>query len=212
MAVTTKVQTIEIDRDVGLIIDELLSPAAQSKQFAEMAQAALDDADNENRLVLGRVPPSQTWVDGREGAKLETVRPDGEIVREYELVNDVLLFISAELQAESPVAKRPDKREGHPGLYRASHTLFADGTEVDAGAEIPQAQEYVFLNALPYSRKVERWFSVYESTATKAARRFGNVAKIYLDWRAPAGGALMGGKAAGKSGNRFLAIIVNMGR
>lgn len=209
MAVTTKVQTI--DRDVGLIIDELLSPAAQSRQFAELAQEELDETDNENRLVLGRVPPSQTWVDGREGARLETVKPDGIIVREYELVNDVLLFISAELQAESPIGKKPDKREGHPGLYRKSHTLFADGTEVDAGGDIPPAQEYVFLSDLPYARKVERWFDVYEATANKAAKRFGNVAKIYFDWRAPAAGALVTGKSAGKSGNRFPAIVVTMG-
>lgn len=209
MAVRTKVQSV--DRDVKLISDQLLSPKAQAKQFADAAQQLLDEADAENRKVLGRIPPSKTWVDGRQGAALESVRGDGVIVREYELIVDVLLFIGDELRASSPVGKGSDRRPGHPGFYRASHTLFADGTEVNVDETIPDAGQYVFLSDVPYARKVERNAAVYENTAAKASNRFGNVAKIYFSWRAPVSGELVGGSKGNKSGSRFPAIVVTMG-
>jgi hypothetical protein len=210
MAVTAKFKSV--DREVQLITDELLSPKARSQQFAGLAQQQLDQADSTNRQVLGRIPRSKTWVDGRQDAPLESVKPAGGIiVREYDLVIDALIFISEELKRESPIGKA-DKRPGHPGLYKASHTLFADGTEVEIGTGIPEASQYVFLSAVPYARKVERWFVVYENTAAKAAARFGNIAKVYFSWRAPYDGALVGGAKGNRSGGRYPAIIVSMGR
>jgi hypothetical protein len=181
MSVRTRVEPL--DRDVKLIIDEMLSSAAQSAQFAAGAKQFLDEADDINRRVLGRVPRSHTFVDGSEGTPLASVKPDGVIVREYELVIDVLIFIADELRAASPVGRGPDKREGHPGFYKASHTLFADGTEVPAGGAIPDANEYVFLSDAPYTRKVEMRKTIYEMTAAKANARFGNIAKTRFTWR-----------------------------
>lgn len=211
MGVRVKIQPI--DRDVKLIVDELLSPAAQSRQFAESAQLLLDEADEVNRSVLGRIPRNQTYVDGREGADLASVKAQGGvIVREYELVIDVLVYISDELRSVSPVGKGPDKRPGHPGFYRASHTLFADGQEVAINATIPDADEYVFLSDAPYARKIESKKSIYEMTAAKANKKFGNIARVYFGWRAPAAGVILGGKKGDRSDGRVPAIIVKIGR
>lgn len=184
--ISTKVEPIE--RDVALIIDQTLSPAARSKMLADGARQFLAEADATNRQVLGRVPKSRTYVDGTEGAALEAVHPDGVIVREYDLVFDVLQFIGDELRRVSPV---------RTGRYRASHTLFADGTEVPIGQVVPDAQEYVFLSSVPYARKIEGQSGrspespqapkgVYEVTALKASRLYSNLARIRFDWRAPA--------------------------
>jgi len=206
MAVRTKV--VSIDRDVRLIADELLSPAARQRQFADSAREILRDTDETNRQALGRIPRSATYVDGRLGADLASVKPNGAIVREYDLFVDVLIFIAAQLERDSPIAKRPDKRPGHPGYYKASHTLFADGTEVAVNQQIPAAAQYVFLSDAPYSRKIEKWFAVYERVAGIASRRLGNVAKIYFGWRAPASGRLLEGPKGNRSDGRFPAIII----
>lgn len=188
--VRTKVEPI--DRDVRLIIDELLSPAAQSRQLAAGAREFIKDADETNRLVLGRIPPRKTFVDGSQSDNLEAVRPDGVIVAEWGLVSDVLLWIANDLIAHSPVG-RAEAGDKHPGLYKRSHTLFADATEVDVGQQIPPATEYVFMNMLAYSRRIERGHSrqfdhVYEGTAKRARGRFGNIAKIFFTFRGVVGG------------------------
>lgn len=209
MPVTTKVDPI--DRDVQLMISEALSPQAQSRQFAEMAGAFIQEGDETNRRVLGRVPPRKTFVDGREGASLELVRPDGVIVAEWGLVGDILFKIAEELRKVSPVRS---------GRYQASHTLFADGTEVPVGKEIPQASQYVFLSDVVYSIKIEGVpgrppqskqapKGVYQITAAKF--RGDNRAKVRFEWRKPYQGQFIAGKAGNKSDGRVPAIVVTLG-
>jgi hypothetical protein len=191
-----KVRIDPVDRDVKLLVDELLSPAARSRLFAEGAQQMLDEADQVNRSVLGRIPRSQTYVDGHEGAALASVKPSGGvIVREYELVIDVLVFILDMLRTISPIGRGPDKRAGHPGFYKASHALFADTVEVPLNGVIPEAREYLFISDAPYTRRVEKRHTIYEMTAAKAAQRFGNIAKVTFTYR-----GLVGGMALAKSG------------
>lgn len=182
MAVSTKIDPI--DRDIDLIISRDLSPGAQSQTLARVARSELAAGQARNRAVLGHVPPHQTFVDGRRGGTLETVRPDGTIVFEFELIETALATIGEMLVMNSPVRS---------GRFQASHILFADGVEVEDG-KIPAASEFVFLNSQPYARKIERGLSpqtpdgVYEVTAVLAARRFGNVARIRFGFRSfPAG-------------------------
>lgn len=191
MAINTKVEPI--DRDVHLIIDEMLSPAAQSAQFAAEAQVFLDEADEIDRQALGRIPPNRTYVDGREGAALESVRPvGGIIVREYDLIADALIWIDEELVRVSPKLS---------GRYSRNHVLFADGVEVDVHGAIPLAEKYVFLNTEPYARKIEGVSGkppqskqapdgVYQITARAASAKFGNSAKITFGYDAPLGGSI----------------------
>lgn len=189
MAVRTRIDSIAAD--INLIVSELLSPEAQSRAVADFARGAIAEADETNRSVLGRVPPRVVTVDGNRGAALETVRPvGGSIIVEWELIGDVMIWIGRTLRDRSPV--------GPSGKYRDSHTLFADSKEVPIGADVPIASEYVFLNPVPYARKVEigktksgRDFvisvpnRIYERTAKDAQARFGNMANIKFSYRAP---------------------------
>ncbi|MBN9022171.1 MAG: hypothetical protein J0H08_08780 [Rhizobiales bacterium] len=206
--VSTRVEPL--DRDLAVIVDEELSPAAQTRALAAFARETLLEAQTTNRQALGRVPPHHTFVDGVEGASVDRVRPEGTIVYEFELVGDVLMFIFAELERVSPVLT---------GRYRGSHTLFADGIEVPIAGNsqvIPPAKEYVFVSTLPYSRKIEGSSrgkgrkplsrqaprGVYEITAVKAKARFGNVASVRFSFRAPIGGAVMPYVPVGRGGRK----------
>lgn len=194
MAVKTRIDSVA--KDIGLIVDDMLSPASQGRAVAEFARSAIAEADDANRRVLGRVPPRTVTVDGRKGAALEGVKPiGGMIVAEWELVGDVLAWIGNMLRERSPVIS---------GKYRDAHTLFADGSEIEIGGNVPQAEEYVFLNLTPYARKIEvgktasgRDFvikvpnRIYERTAKDAKARFGNLARISMTFRAPLAGSLL---------------------
>ncbi len=208
MTISTKIQPI--DRD--LIIRLTGAPQERSAMFARFAREKLVQAEEQDRSVLGRVPPHKTFVDGKEGASEDSVRPDGGvIIYEFELISEALIWIGEQLVANSPVGSG---RDPHPGQYKSSHTLFADGREIPLGQEAPVADEYVFLNALPYAAKIERGLSpqfpdgVYQSVAALASSRYDNSARITFAYRAPLGGNLVGGRFGNRSENRVPAIIV----
>ena len=222
MAVKTRIDSIA--KDIQILINRDLSPAAQSLAIADFARGEIAKADEKNRRVLGRVPPKTITVDGRKNAALESVKPSGgSIITEWELIGDVLIWIGNALRDRSPVVS---------GAYRDAHTLFADGTEVEIGGNVPQAEEYVFLNPLPYARKIEvgktrsgRDFVVqvpnriYERTAKDAGKRFGNLASIKMSYRAPFQGNIIRYVTAGSGRRdaakherdlRVPAIVVNL--
>lgn len=223
---TLRIRVEPIDRDIKLTIDQMLSPQARSKMLADYADGAIAEGDAANLRVLGRQPPRQVWVDGRNGARMQDVKPDGVITAEWDLMTDVLLWIAQDLIDNSPVG-RTGSRDTHPGLYRHSHTLFADENEISVGEIIPPAQEYVFMNLVPYARKIEQGASrqfdhVYETTAKNARARFGNIATIGFTFRGIVGGlqiipAGMGRhlrrrnviRAHNRPENRFPAIVVH---
>ncbi|SHF02493.1 hypothetical protein SAMN02745157_1464 [Kaistia soli DSM 19436] len=185
MAVRTKIEPIE--RDVRIIIDDLLSPEAQSAAFAGFARTHLAEAERVNAAALGFVPPHEQYVDGRRGAVLETVRPDGVIIFEFELLPDIFAWIGKALVEASP---------RKTGKYSESHLFLADGVVVPPGAAAPQASEYVFVNSQPYARKIDRGLSnqapdgVYQAVAVLARQRFGNIAMISFGYEALQTGAI----------------------
>jgi len=180
---TVKVQPI--DADILVVVNDNLSPAAQSAALAEFARKTAKEADALNEQALGYLPKRKTIVDGVENQSEDRVRPRGEIVYEYALLFDVLSFIDQTLIEHSPVKS---------GRYERSHVLFADGNQVDPDGDVPPAAEYVFTNTQPYARKIEKGESpqfpdgVYQATAALAAARFDNVAKITFDYRPLPGG------------------------
>jgi hypothetical protein len=175
-------------RDINILVSRTLSPEARQKIAAQEARRILSDAQEANARVLGAVPPHREFVDGRENAPLESVNPDhGKIVFEFSLLGDLLEWVGRMLVENSPVGGPPDSaHDPHPGLYARSHILLADGVEVDVdnGMKVPSAQTYVFVNAAPYARRIERGWSdqapdgVYDVVADMARRRFGNIASI----------------------------------
>lgn len=202
-----KTRAESIERDIDLMVSSTLSPSARSMLVAEYAREQIAEADAGNRQVLGRQARHTVSVDGRMGAALETVNPDrGVIIAEWELLLDVLIWISEKLKEFSPVKS---------GKYRASHTIFADSVEVQLGARLPNdAEEFVFINNQPYARKIERGRSsqapdgVYQATAALARQRFGNIARISFSYRTAISGVFVGGTVGNRSSNRNPAIIV----
>lgn len=194
-------------KTIQLVVDRRLSPEARSARVAAFAQREIDAADAQNRAALGTVPPKTVTVDGRQGAPLKNVNPDhGIIIAEWSLAGDVLQWIFATLRARSPIVS---------GAYLKGHSLFADGVECDP-TNPPPAREYIFLNPVPYSRKIEigktesgRDFviqvpnRIYERTAADARSRYGNVVKIRFTYQSAVGGS----KA---TSDRVPAIVVTL--
>lgn len=189
--ITARVEPIE--RDLVLLLGDDLTPEGRSHSLAQFAREALADAEAQNRQALGRVPEHETIVDGRRGAILETVRPDGTIVFEFELLEEVFEWIEAMLILHSPVKT---------GQYARSHLFFADNEQADP-SRAPPAREYAFVNTQPYARKIERGQSsqapdgVFEAVSILASRRFGNLSRIRFGYRSLPAGAI--GAWAGKT-------------
>jgi hypothetical protein len=203
---TMQVKAEPINRDIALFLDSL-SPNEASRQFAAIAAEQIEDASQTNAQALGRRPPSTTFVDGRAGASLESVRPDGVIVTEFELILDVLIYISNLLDQFSPVKT---------GRYKRSHILLADNVEIDVhtpslAPQVAVADEYIFVNTQPYARKIEHGSSqqsprgVYEAVSLVARRRYGKIASIVFGFR-----TLLGSNK-GERSERQPAIIVRIG-
>lgn len=190
MAIKGRVETF--DRDIELILSNDLSPKARSTRLAVFAKQELVAAEARNQRALGYVPPHETFVDGRQGAAVETVRPDGTVIFEFSLIETALAVIAEMLINASPVLT---------GQFMSSIGLFADGDEVEPGKVPPNASEYAFVPSVPYARKLERGLSnqapdgVFQVTAALASRRFGNIARIRFGYRSLDAGAV-GGWAA----------------
>lgn len=201
MSVSIKIDPI--NRDIELIKNDLLSPGAQAKYLAQIAQEAIDEAKEINRAATGSDPPYKVFVDGREGAPLESVSPNGTVLAEWELLGEVLQYIWDQLEKHSPVLT---------GSYVRSHVFYADGIEADI-SDPPSAAEYVFLNLTPYARKIEGIGrdeplseqapdGVYEAVAHLAKGRFSNIAKISFNMREPTSGDVVDWATTGSKGNR----------
>jgi hypothetical protein len=197
MAVVARIEPIA--RDIQAIVRENLSPAAKSRVLAQFARETINEAKEINRRALGEVPPYETFVDGRRSEAFERVRPDGVIVAEFDLISNLLGFVSEQLWIHSPVKT---------GRYRKSHRIFADGALVGEVANntralaapggrwtsgMVDAREWVFVSVVSYARRLERGWSrqapdgVYQAVAALARRRFGRLARVQFTYRAVTG-------------------------
>lgn len=200
-----------LEKDIGVIIRQDLSPQAQSEALAAFARETLAEVETKNEAVIGHVTPHETFVDGRLGALEESVRPSGTIIYEFELVDEVFAYIDEQLREHSPVGQ--DK---HSGLYKRSHIFYADDVEADPLKPPPGIKVGAFVNATPYARKIEAGESpqqpdgVYEVVTAMASRRFGNIAKVQFGYRTASGGGVVHGLAGNKPAGRNPAIIVTV--
>jgi len=206
------VRITPVRRDLDVMFKQGIGDKAQSAILAKFALEKIEEAKTQNKQALGVVPPYKIYVDGRQGAPLESVKPNGTIRVEFQLVNEALAWIFEQLQKHSPVLT---------GRYANSHELFADGAQVDNPNAAPPAEEYVFLNTQPYARKIEGDLSrepsskqapegVYEAVATLAQARFSRIGKIRFSYRTPIGGQIVGGRVGDRSTRRTPAIIVTL--
>jgi hypothetical protein len=167
-------------RSVDVFVARHLSPQAQSAALARVAKEGVAEL-----IRTGRAPPRYTrYVDGREGAPEESVRPDGEIRYRFDPMAEVIAFALAFLRERSPV---------RTGRYRDSFYLGLDGRFVPASSFNPERMERVsevtIGNMAPYSRKLSVQMvggkqikvsvppGIFEDAAVAVNRRFGNVVR-----------------------------------
>lgn len=200
MPVKTAINPIELD--LVKLIPEELSSQAKSKTLAEHARTEIANARAHNDQVLGRSPDYDVYVDGRKGAALETVKPDGKIVAEFDLIVEMFEWIDDMLLLNSPVGtERPPQRwgkprPGHPGLYQRSHMFLVDDEEKDPRSPVGAFDEATFVSSVPYARKIERGLSsqatsgVYQVVAAMASKKYHNYAYIYYSLVIPPTGLI----------------------
>lgn len=175
-----RIQTTGITKRVTL--DSLLPESDLKKLRAMMAREAIDSASAQNRRVFGADVPHKEFVDGREGAPLDSVNPHGRIDAEWQMMDEAVRWVLEELRRTSPVKD---------GDYRASHVVVIDGVASDGDMLPSLFDEVAIMSTVPYARKIERGLSnqapdgVYEVLAAVAKRRFGNVARIKFSYRSP---------------------------
>lgn len=187
-----RVRLRSFSRDVQVIVERTLSTNARQRLAAEAGRRVLAQAQAQNARVLGSTPSHETFVDGRPTTDLESVNPDrGEILFRFNLATDVFSWIDEQLILHSPIGNTPKSPE-----YNRSHIFFADGDQADPTGAV-SGETFVFLNTVPYARKIERGQSkqapdgVYEVVATLAARRFGNIARIRFGYRSFQAGTIV---------------------
>lgn len=193
MAVSVRVEAI--DRSVDLLLAPVLSPEERSARLAAFAAREIASAAAHNDEIAGRPVPYDVAVDGRAGAPLASVRPDGRIVAEWAggLQGEVVDWIWHRIVEASPVLT---------GAFAHSHVLLADGVEVSAPDPALDASEWVISTTSAYARKLEGMsgkrpplsaqapHGVYHVVAEEARRRFGNIARIKFTARSIEGGAI----------------------
>lgn len=181
-----------VSQSFQVLVDELLSPKAQSAKIADFARRQIRAADEINRRAFGVVPPKKVTVNGREDELLTNIPlPRGVIIAEYRVIDDVLVWIMQTLRERSPVVS---------GDYRRGHKMFADDVEANPNKP-PIASRYSFFNVVPYTRKIEfgktqsgRDFviqvenRIYKRTGDDARGKFGNVARISNGFASVVGG------------------------
>ena len=187
-----RVRLRSFSRDLQVVVERTLSTQARQGLAAEAGRRVLAQAQAQNARVLGSVPPHDTFVDGRASTDLESVNPDrGEILFRFNLATDVFAWIDEQLILHSPVGDTPKSPE-----YNRSHVFFVDGEQGDPGAGTA-GETFVFLNIVPYARKIERGQSkqapdgVYEVVAALAQRRFGNIASVRFGYRSFQAGTIV---------------------
>lgn len=132
-----------VARTIRVFRDQTLSPQAQSKVLAAIARRKRDEL-----IASGDAPPSYTtFVDGVRDAREESVRPDGAIIYQFNVLGLAAAFGFTFLMARSPV---------DDGEYRASWLVIVNGkkwtTDLD---DIPHGAEVMIVNPKPYARKID---------------------------------------------------------
>ena len=153
------------------------------KQFIDFATEKRDEV-----LAEGRATSVTTYVNGREGAALETATVPGVIRFEFGYLDYVVDSIWQLLVQQSPYRAKRDGANP-PTHYRDEHLLMINGQEVTSPPqELGRNAEIAFVNIQPYARKIEKGFSgqapngVYQQVARLAHARFGNLVSVTYSW------------------------------
>ncbi|WP_156369147.1 hypothetical protein [Aureimonas sp. Leaf324] len=156
--------------------------------LASFAREEIAVTKARNEAAAGRTSGKpKIAVDGRQGAPLGSVKPDGTIVAKFNTEVTALRWILRQLELESPRLT---------GAYRASHSVYADGRliQLGSGGDIPDAAEFVIASDVPYgvkldpkdglpARSKQAPKGVYAAIAAVATTRFDAEADIFFTFR-----------------------------
>lgn len=132
-----------IRRTVSLKAGDLMPPSLRSRLLADGARAGRDKL-----IADGSAPPAyRTFVDEREGADENSVRPDGAIIYRFNLLAEAVIAALAFVITRSPAESGQFKRSWFVLVDRARHN--GDLRDIAAGAEV------MITNNQPYARKIE---------------------------------------------------------
>ena len=200
-------RSVAADRFVSTVLRG--AESAVQRAFVAAVRQQLDRVEREAR-------PTETirFVDGIEGRPIEQVQPFGIVHFRFGYLRRIAEAALQILRETSPVDS---------GEYQRAHTVYVDGDAVADLARIGQARRIVIANDIPYARVVEvgalgkvPWSTqpqvprqgVYRAAVREIKRRFGHVADIGFTFVGVDSGAMLAGRAASYSGNRFPAITI----
>jgi hypothetical protein len=153
---------------------------------AELAQKELQRVLNDSRGAAGREPYYLQFVDGRQGAALDSVKLGGVIEFTFDHIAEIATEAWELLKQLSPVDRSPDARAP---AYRDHHAIFINGAEVKDLSGLKPGDEVLFANLLPYARKIEQGSSaqapngVYEVAQKTLRQRYGKLLYIEMTYR-----------------------------
>ena len=158
-----------VRRSALLHVDALVPPALRSKMLADGARRLRDEA-----IASGRASPAYTtFVDGREGAREEEVKPDGAILYRFNLLGEAVTFALDFARRQSPVRS---------GAFRDAWIVAVDGRRwTGLVRDIPVAAQVTIVNTQPYARKIDTGsiqtigYALVEATRQAVMRKFPNV-------------------------------------
>lgn len=215
-------------RQITAMKAQVVGAALQQMEVA-VARTALADALADQQQRSGITPSYTVTVDGRIGAPLESVKPGGKIVIDFDYQREIAQVALDRLIALSPYrTKRPG---ADPAThYRDQHAIFINGAPASDLAGLKPGDAVAFVNLQPYSRKIElvsattgRRLSaeapdgVYAVVAQELRQRYGNVAAIATDFTGVVAGALLGQgtghsrrltKAKNRAENRYPTLTI----
>ena len=155
-------------RQFAVFTEKVSGETARKERVASVARKVLDDTLTRNARIIGRRPEYRQYVDGVEGAALESIKPGGKIVFRFEFGVGVAQVIVSLLRASSPYDPTPD---GLPH-YRDRHFVIVDDVIVDPPYDnIGNFDRMLIINDRVYANFLEAKYSIYESLVFPQARR-----------------------------------------
>lgn len=163
---------------------------AKQETTAELQALHVAVARQEHARIMATEPRPLKffrYVDGREGASEDAVRPYGVIRYEYPRLDLVATYALQVLREISPL--------GWPegGHYRDEHQLFIAGSPVGDLSGWRPGQEVAIVNLMPYARVIEVGVMrmlvpgtdhVYAQALQRVRRVYASVASVRFEWRA----------------------------
>lgn len=146
------------------------------------------DSEAEAIRDSGMQPSVTRYVNGREGAAIESVELPGPIVIEFDYIAEAVDYCHKYFYGRAPV---------DTGEYKGSMTTFVNGSEDPFMKTYKTGDEVVLVPLIDYSRMLEvgkkrdgRPFvvqvppGIIEDTYDATRRRYGNIVNIAFTWQA----------------------------